>query len=134
LIEEEIQTRALEGVDLRAAQSRLLPYIQLYELEALFFAEPDKMATAFGNMSLAKGFTGAVQECGGCEKINDRPQTAPSKRIQSAFPGYIKGRSDFAHGPRIAEKLDLSIVREKCSRFSTWLAKLEGLSPSAGFP
>jgi len=127
MIEMEIHTRALEGVDLPNVQSRLIPYIQLYELEALFFAEPDKMATAFGNPSLVSGFTEAVEKCGGCERINDRPQTAPSKRIQAAFPGYIKGRSDFAHGPRIAEKLDLSKVREKCSRFNAWLARLEAL-------
>jgi hypothetical protein len=128
-IEREIHARAIKGVDLPRIQSRLIPYIQLHELEALFFAEPDKMAVAFGSASLAGGFATAVKECGGCEKINDRPQTAPSKRIQSAFPGYIKGRSDFAHGPRIAEKLDLSMVREKCSRFNAWLAKLESLNP-----
>jgi hypothetical protein len=130
LIEEEIHTRAVEGVDLPNVRARLIPYIQLHEMEALFFAEPDQMAAAFGNPALAGFFANAVQECGGCEKINDKPQTAPSKRIQSAFPGYIKGRSEAAHGPRIAEKLNLAAVREKCSRFDAWLTKLENLSPS----
>jgi hypothetical protein len=134
MIEEEIRRRGVEGVDLPNVQSRLIPYIQLYEMEALFFAEPDKMATAFGNSALAKGFTGVVEKCGGCEKINDNPQTAPSKRIQAAFQGYIKGRSDVAHGPRIAEKLDLAKVREKCARFNAWLAKLERLGLAAAIP
>jgi hypothetical protein len=126
-IEREIHARAIQGVNLPNIQSRLIPYIQLHELEALFFAEPAKMAAAFGSALLAGRFATAVEQCGGCEKINDRPQTAPSKRIQEAFNGYIKGRSDFAHGPRIAEKLDLAIVREKCSRFNAWLGKLETL-------
>jgi hypothetical protein len=132
LIEEEIHTRAIEGVDLPNVQSRLIPYIQLYEMEALFFAEPEKMATAFGSPTLVKFFTEAVQQCGGCEKINDKPQTAPSKRIQAAFHGYIKGRSAAAHGPRIADKLDLTKVRQNCPRFNAWLAKLEslGLDPA----
>jgi hypothetical protein len=127
LIEKEIHRRAVDGIDLRDVESRLIPYVQLHELEALFFAEPDKMAMTFGSPSLAKGFTEAVAACGGCEKINDTPQKAPSKRIQAAFPGYIKGRSDLAHGPRIAEKLDLATVRSKCPRFHEWLTRLETL-------
>ncbi len=55
------------------------------------------------------------------------PRTAPSKRIERAFPGYIKGRSDYAHGPRIAQRLDLDNVRARCPRFDAWLAKLEVL-------
>lgn len=127
MIEEEIHTRAVEGVDLPNIQSRLIPYVQLYELEAIFFAEPNKMAAAFGTPSLVNRFAKAVAECGGCEKIDDHPQTAPSKRIQEAFPGYVKGRSELAHAPRIAEMLDLIQVREKCPRFNAWLTKLESL-------
>jgi hypothetical protein len=61
------------------------------------------------------------------EKIDDRPQSAPSKRIQAVFPSYKKGRSDIAHGPRIAETLDLAKVRQRCPRFDAWVAKLEAL-------
>jgi len=127
-MEAEIHRRALDGVNLPNARARLIPYIQLHEMEALFFAEPEKMAMAFENETLAKKFKVAVEECGGCEMINDRPQTAPSKRIQSAFPGYIKGRSEAAHGPRIANRLDLSTVRGKCPRFNAWMTRLEGLN------
>lgn len=127
MIEKEIHARTVEGVDLPNLAARLIPYVQLHELEALFFAEPDKMAAAFGSPPMARRFTEAVEQCGGCEKIDDKPQTAPSKRIQSVFPGYKKGRSDIAHGPRIAEKLDLPAVRGKCPRFNSWLARLEAL-------
>lgn len=130
LIEEEIRRRALEGLDLPDARGRLLPYLQLFELEALLFAEPEKTATAFGQPALARRLADLVTSCGGCERINDGRQTAPSKRIQSLFPGYVKGRSDLAHGPRIAERLDLAKVREACPRFSAWLAKLEALAPA----
>lgn len=127
MIENEIHARAVEGIDMPNITARLIPYVQLHELEALFFAEPKKMAAAFGSPAMAKRFTEAVEQCGGCEKIDDKPQTAPSKRIQAAFPGYIKGSSDFAHGPRIAENLDLATVRTQCPRFNSWLAKLESL-------
>ncbi len=127
-IEDEIKRRALEGLDLPNKESRLIPYIQLHELEALFFAEPDIMADAFGDPSLVRTFQQAAESCGGCENINDSPQTAPSKRIQRAYARYIKGRSNFAHGPRIAEKLDLATVRRKCGRFDAWLGRLELLA------
>ena len=127
LIEEELKKRALEGVNLPNAHDRLIPYIQLHELESLYFAEPQKLADTFGRDSLAKLFQSIVEKSGGCEQINDSPQTAPSKRIEHAFPGYIKGRSDIAHGPRLADKLDLAIVRQKCPRFNAWVGKLEAL-------
>jgi len=127
-LEAELKRRAIEGLDLPNLETRLLPYVQLHELEALFFAEPEKIAETLGNPTLARIFQGAVVESGGCENINDRPQTAPSKRIESAFPGYIKGRSDFAHGPRIAEKLELTVVRQQCPRFDAWVARMESLS------
>lgn len=128
-IENELHRRTVTGLDLPNIAGRFIPYIQLHELEALFFADPNTMAAAFGNPALAGYFAKAVQECGGCENINDTPQKAPSKRIQTAFPGYIKGRNEFAHGPRIAEKLDLNMVRQACPRFSAWVARLEALSP-----
>jgi hypothetical protein len=127
LIETEIQRNSLQNVEVPNVESRVLPYIQVHELEALFFAEPVKLADAFGNPGFARKFAQIVDECGGCEKINDTPLTAPSKRIENVFSGYIKGRSTFAHGPRIAEKLDLGTVRAQCPRFNAWLGKLENL-------
>ena len=128
-IERELHRLAIAGLELPNIADRFIPYIQLHELEALFFAEPEVMAMAFGNPALAGNFSNAVRECGGCENINDTPDKAPSKRIQTAFPGYIKGRSDFAHGPRIASQLNLSVVRQACPRFSAWVSSLEALSP-----
>jgi hypothetical protein len=131
ILEDELKKRALDGVDLPNLDARLIPYIQLHELEALFFSEPKTMAETFGNQTLERSFQAAVDTCGGCEAIDDSPQTAPSKRIQQAFDGYIKGRSDYAHGPRIAEKLDLAVVRQKCPRFDQWLSRLESLRQQA---
>jgi hypothetical protein len=122
----------ITGLELPDIADRFIPYIQLHELEALFFAEPDKLAALFEAPTLAKKIATAVAVCGGCEKINDSPQTAPSKRIESLFPGYIKGRSDYAHGPRLANNLNLAVVRAACPRFSTWVTRLESLAPVGG--
>lgn len=126
-IETEIQSRAHQELEIPGLDNRFIPYLQLHELEALFFSDPNIMAETFGNESLSAKFAEAVTQCGGCEQINDSPKTAPSKRIEEAFRGYKKGKSEFAHGPRIAMKLDLLVVREKCPRFDAWVAKLENL-------
>ncbi len=130
-IESELHRLAVTGLELPNIAGRFIPYIQLHELEALFFAEPEKMAALFEIPSLARIFANVVTECGSCEEINDNPQTAPSKRIQSLYSGYIKGRSDYAHGPRLADKLDLTTVRQACPRFSAWVTRLESLAPAA---
>ena len=133
-IERELHRLAVAGLELPNVEGRFIPYIQLYELEALFFAEPAKLAALFEIPALSGRFATAVAECGGCERINDTPENAPSKRIENAYPSYIKGRSDFAHGPRLAGKLDLAAVRTACPRFSSWLASLEALAPAEAPP
>jgi len=127
-IETELRRLVLRSVgDVAYAERRFIPYLQLHELEALFFSEPKTMATVFENPALEKSFANIVSTCGGCELINDSPQTAPSKRIEKLCPGYVKGRSELAHGPRIAGKLDLVRVRKECLKFSLWVKSLEQL-------
>ncbi len=57
------------------------------------------------------------------EDINDSQQTAPSKRILAAMPGYQKT----LHGPVIAGDFGLDAMRAECPHFSQWLEKIESL-------
>lgn len=129
---DQIEKRFTEAVGAALGRNdfaeRFIPYLQLHELEALFFAEPQRLADTLGQPGLANSVAKIVSECGSCEAINDTPQTAPSKRLQKLFPGYIKGRSAAAHAPRLARKLDLEKVRSACPRFNVWLTRLESLS------
>lgn len=56
--------------------------------------------------------------------INDNPQTAPSKRILSLFPGYDKP----LYGALAAIKIGLAKIREQCLLFDGWVARLEALA------
>ncbi len=60
------------------------------------------------------------------EEIDDRPQFAPSKRIERLFPGYRKT----LHGPMAAKRIGLDPIRAECPHFSGWLAKLEEFAGS----
>jgi len=107
---------------------RFIPYIQMHEVESLLFAGPAEMAEIFQRSDLESSFAEIVRTCGGCERINDGPQTAPSKRIQNLYPNYKKGRSVNAHAYRIAQHIGINRIREKCPHFNEWISKLEQLA------
>lgn len=108
--------------------ARFIPYVQMHELEALLFADTSVMANSFEKPDLHKDFERIVQECGGCEEIDDNPHSAPSKRIEAICPSYKKGSSDIVHAYRILEKIGIEAVRQKCPHFHLWLEKLENLA------
>lgn len=63
----------------------------------------------------------------------DGSDSAPSKRLQALIPSYRKT----GHGPLVLESAGLSKLRERCPRFSAWVARLEelgsGSAPAKGF-
>ncbi len=124
-----IEDRLRDGVREAAPQlaERFIPYVQLHELEALYFAESDTLASVLETPEVAEKFAAMATAAGGCEQINDSPTTAPSKRLQVMCPRYIKGRSSAAHAPRLGAKLSLAAVRGQCPRFHAWLESLERL-------
>lgn len=109
-------------------RNRFIPYVQLHEIESLLFAGPREMAHIFQHLELEAEFTRIVEQCGGCEMINDDPETAPSKRIIGLFPEYKKGSSVNAHAYRIAQHIGLERMRQQCPHFNDWLTKLEQLA------
>jgi hypothetical protein len=106
---------------------RFIPYVQLHEIESLLFASPDEMARVFNKPALAAKFEQIVRDCGGCERINNDPENAPSKRIQKLFPEYKKGRSVNAHAYRIALHIGVERIRQQCPHFNDWFTRLERL-------
>lgn len=115
-------------------QAHFIPYVQMHELETLLFTSPKDMAEGFLQPHLEAHFQAIVDECGGCEEINDRPQSAPSKRIEALFSGYRKGRDRNKredrrpHAPVIAARIGLDAIRMACPHFNHWVTSLEGLA------
>lgn len=107
---------------------RFLPYIQVHELEALLFARLDALervavaqgaGTAFAR--LAAGVRGLAPE-----QIDDGPETAPSKRILSAWPAFRKTTD----GVGTLVHVGLPAIRAACPRFDAWITTLEALGES----
>jgi hypothetical protein len=106
------------------ANLRFLPYVQLHEFEALLFASPQVMAREFGDASLEAKLQEVRDGFDTPEDINDDPQTAPSKRIESIFGDYKKP----LYGKRISMEIGIPVIRAACPHFHDWLTRLERLA------
>ena len=108
----------------RLRDDRVFAYVQLHEFEALLFSDVQALAQAAAASSEAeRELAGVRDQFASPEEINDRSDTAPSKRIASAVPGYDKALG----GSLAAEAVGLAAMRGECPRFAAWLARLEAL-------
>lgn len=109
-------------------QTKLLPYVQMHEFESLLFACPATMHSVLNQPdfqpTVETWASKILQEFEqDPEKINDSPQTAPSKRLESNT-NYRKT----THGPNIAKQIGIKKLREACAGFNQWLTQLEQLT------
>lgn len=106
---------------------RFIPYVQMYEFEALLFSDPERMASGFSKPDLQANLEEIRNLFRTPEHINDSPNTAPSKRIIGFFPGYERQKPLL--GVLAALEIGLSTIRQECPLFNAWLTKLENLPP-----
>lgn len=108
---------------LDVGQPNFLANLIVHEYEALLFTQPDLFSKWSDDATLASTLKRALAGAGAPEDINDSPQTAPSKRILAAMPGYQKT----FHGPLIACDIGLDAMRQACPHFDAWLFAIEAL-------
>lgn len=107
--------------------TRFIPYIQLYEFEALILSDPSKFSEQFPEYkSGVKELSEFCVKIDSPELINDGETTAPSKQIIKFIPAYKGSKTSAA--PLIAQKIGLSKIREKCPHFNKWITQLEQLT------
>ncbi len=103
------------------ADKRFIPFIAVYEFEALLFSDSELLASGLGIQ--ASQVDAVLTECGEPEAINNSFETAPSKRLDSwakngKFPKIRTGIS-------IAQAIGIPKMREKCPLFNEWLIEFE---------
>ena len=128
-VETALLTDICNEMGPRFDSKRFVPLIAMHEFEALLFSDPERFAEGIGRSGLAQGFREIRQEFESPEDINDSPATAPSKRIESLFPGYEKP----LFGVIAAIEIGLPKMRKECAHFDGWLRSLE-LLPSQMTP
>lgn len=103
-------------------QRNFIPNLLVHEFEALLFVRVEAFADWTDDDRVLEPLC-AVSATIAPEDINDSPQTAPSKRILAAMPGYQKT----LHGPLIACDIGLDAIRAGCPHFAGWLNRIESL-------
>jgi hypothetical protein len=105
-------------------RERFIPYMQLHEFEGLLFCDIDIFRNNFEpeEANLAE-LEKIINSFNNPEEINNGATTAPSKRLETLIPGYLK----VVYGACLASDLGLKKIREKCPRFSEWIDKMESI-------
>ena len=102
---------------------RFIPYIAIHEFEAMLFSDPQILAAELDVKSTL--IDNILSECGEPENINNSPQTAPSKRLDSFMnTGHFPKTTT---GITIAQKIGIEKIRDKCPIFNSWIEILEQL-------
>lgn len=106
---------------------RFFSYLQLHEFEALLLADPEKLLLEYvGQDRAVQNLLDLVERVGGePERINDSPETAPSKRIIHEIPAYENGKT--TTGVLVAELIGMETLLGKCPHFRSWVEQLVAL-------
>ena len=123
-LEQAIHHGANAAASYRLDESRLIPYVQLHEFEALLFSDVSAFRVVLGvGESDIRRLADVRSQFGTPEDINDNYLTAPSRRIKATLPSYSKR----LYGPRIARAIGIERIRAECPRFAAWIHRLESL-------
>lgn len=105
-------------------QYKVIPYVQMYEFEGILFSKPEILSNVLSGSDLeiwANSILSSFND--NPERINNSPQTAPSKRLESNT-NYKKT----IHGAEIANLIGIDSIRSKCSGFDSWIQGLTNIS------
>ena len=121
---QQLMTQALEAKLGQDVMQRFIPYVQMYEFEALLFSEPVLFAQGIDQPDLTDAFQKIVAAFDSPEHINNSTDTAPSKRVQQLVHSYQKPLL----GALAALEVGLPNMRARCALFNDWLNRLEQLA------
>jgi hypothetical protein len=112
---------------------RFLPNLVLHEIEAWVLADCVRLGQVMGDGRPAAALERIVQQELGPEMVNEGFDTAPSRRIMSAYLQYTKT----VDGPLAIGDAGLNSLRSSCPHMSDWLREIVvrlGLGGAIGTP
>lgn len=123
-LEEDLTRQIRKRISHHFHQKKGFPYVQRHEFEGLLFSDVDAFAKVIDvpekSVEKLRRIRAKVLNP---EDINDKSNTAPSKRIMEVIPRYKK----VVDGPLIAMEIGLDKIRAECPRFNGWVTSLESL-------
>jgi hypothetical protein len=125
LIESHLAMALQAHTDCRIA--RLLPHVQPYELEGLFFSDTTSLCAVLPSWQSAQADLQKVRISESSpEHINSGFDSKPSKRLADLLrPRYHKT----VHAPLIGQQIGLAKIMQECKHFASWIDRLAQLKP-----
>lgn len=97
----------------------LICYLSVHEYEALLFSDVSKFRLIGEEIDIGRLMDIRTQFTSP-EHINSSIETAPSKRILTIFPDYLK----IINGVTLAQEIGISRMRDECVHFNQWVERL----------
>lgn len=97
---------------------KVIPYVQMYEFEALLFSDREKLAVCLGLKINQKNRLAVATAP---EDINGR--RPPARLLKEIHSGYKK----LQHASDIAIQIGIPAMMKACPRFAAWIRALEAL-------
>ena len=95
----------------------------LHEFEGILFSKPDSFAL-IADADVVAGIQTIRDSYQTPEHINNSPETAPSKRLESLIPNYAKVKN----GTLLSKDMGIDIIMGQCPHFREWIQKIVSLS------
>jgi len=102
------------------SETRFIPYISMFEIEALLFSDVAMLAD---KLKVKRHQVDTVLAQCEPEQINDSPHGAPSKRLQVLSKPFKKTVT----GIDIARAIGIHKMLDACPLFNSWIRTLENL-------
>jgi hypothetical protein len=132
LYETQLQTDIANSFEGSHYNFKFVPYIQPYEFESFLFVDPFCTACELADYDENRSTTLEMEiktiasSFESPEHVNNSPITAPSKRIETLVPGFVKNKAGRAGlSWRIAQSVGIIRIRQACLHFNDWLSRLE---------
>ena len=122
-LRECIANRMGAGFD----RSRFQPLVMMHEFEAMLFSDCEAFGRAIDHPQIVSALQAIRDAFPNPEAIDDSPEGAPSKRIETLYPDYEKPLM----GNLAALEIGLDRIRAECPHFRSWLERLEARAGNA---
>ncbi len=94
----------------------------LHEFEGMLFSSPDAFIEITDEQTVEK-IRKMRDEAISPEHINNSPETAPSKRLESLMPNYAKVKN----GALISKNIGIDTLLKECKHFAEWVEKIKNI-------
>ena len=109
-----------EAINQDIGQPNCFFNFMLHEFEGILFSSPESFSEISDEQTVAK-IKRMRNEVISPEHINNSPETAPSKRLESLIPNYAKVKN----GILLSKNIGIDKILNECQHFANWVNKIK---------